>query len=258
VRLNIFSIPADEIADLQAKLKASRMKVIQEVDQDGWHGQFYFSISPAPTNIPWVETYRSYFEGMDVPRNRNYYAAFLFTRGTQCFAISYGKSHFYLRPFCDYDFGVEVAKRIADDLNTKQTASKRFQGRRKKDIRSFGPNTRLDVESGESVDYLQAAIIPACRETFGKSGKFGASALLEPDISPTGLGAFLSKLTVVVTNDARFTLPRTIVLQEKDEVARYDALLVDELMAPLGAGARQSPQMWGLTWANTPAGHTGG
>lgn len=88
-----------------------------------------------------------------------------------------------MRPFCDYDFGIEIAKRIANEADIRQTASRRFHGRRRKDIRSFTYNTRLDVESGESVEYLQAAVIPEHRERFGKSGKFGTSVQLTPGIS---------------------------------------------------------------------------
>jgi hypothetical protein len=62
------------------------------------------------------------------------------------------------------------------------------------------------VESGESVDYLQAGTIPDHRETFGKTGKFGSSALVLPDIELSGLGEFLDELedNSVVRLDLRF------------------------------------------------------
>ena len=235
MKLNVFSIPPADVASLKEKLTKSRMEVIKEVDQDGWHGEFYFSTQAALVDIPWVETYRSYFDSQNPPpRNKNYYAAFLFTRRSRCFALSYGKSHFYLRPYCDYDFGVELAKRIANEFEIKQTSSRRFQGKRKKDIRSFAPNTRLDVESGESIDYLQAAIIQSRAGTFGATGKFGTSALVSPDITPSALGCFLSKVEAEVATDPLFTLPRTLVITEESEIARYDAKLIDELTTPMG------------------------
>jgi uncharacterized protein (TIGR04141 family) len=159
---------------------------------------------------------------------------FLFTRAGVCFALSYGKSHFYLRPYGDYDFGVELAKRIANEFDIKQTASKRFQGKKKKDIRSYTSNTRLDVESGESVDYLQAAVISAHRSTYGKSGKFGTSALLSLDINSSTIGPFLTKLEGELTLPAKFKLPRTTVVKEESEIETLDQLLVDELTLPVG------------------------
>src|SRR5450759_2511929 len=124
------------------------MEDIKTVQQEGWTGTFYFSTDPTPTPVRWAEIFSEYFQGINPPTNRNYYAAFVFTKGSRCYVICYGKAHFYLRPLCDYDFGVEVAKRIANESDIRQTASRRFQGRRKKDIRSFAYNTRLDVQSG--------------------------------------------------------------------------------------------------------------
>jgi uncharacterized protein (TIGR04141 family) len=133
------------------------MKVIKEVDQAGWHGQFYYSADPHQIPVAWGKTYSSYFDdATKAPKNLSYWAAFVFTKGERCYVLSYGKAHFYLRPHCNYDFGIEVAKRVADENDTRLTASRRFQGSKKKDIRSFASNTSLDVESGESVDYLQA------------------------------------------------------------------------------------------------------
>jgi uncharacterized protein (TIGR04141 family) len=234
MRVNIFRIPQTDIEPMRTKLVASQMEAIKAVQQDGWAGTFYFSTNPTLTPVRWVETYGEYFEGSSVPTNRNYYAAFVFTKSTQCYVISYGKAHFYLRPFCDYDFGIEVAKRIANESDIRQTASRRFQGRRKKYIRSFAYNTRLDIESGESVDYLQAAVVAECCETFGSVGKFGSSVLLTPDIEPSGLGKLMDSLDSQLATEPRFALPRTTLISEPEEIERYDKILLDELTSDIG------------------------
>ncbi len=136
MKINVFSIPSEEIARLKAKLSSTGMTVIKEVDQDDWHGELYYSTKPDPVDVPWADAFQDYFKDLGMPTNTSYFAAFLFTRADRCFALSYGKGHFYLRPYCDYDFGIELAKRIADESDIKQTASKRFQGKKKKDIRS--------------------------------------------------------------------------------------------------------------------------
>jgi len=82
---------------------------------------------------------------------------------------------------------------------------------------SFTYNTLLDVESGESVDYIQATIIQEQRKDFGKTGRFGSSALLTPDISVADLGAFFDKLDAVLNKPGRFKLPRTDVLTTDEE-----------------------------------------
>lgn len=234
MRVNVFRIPAHEVGLLRAKLAGSGMTVIKEVEQHGWRGHFYYSTDSAPTRPGWAETFKSYFDDVGLPMGRNHYAAFVFTEGERCYVLSFGKSHFYIRPYCDYDFGVELAKRIANESDTRQTASRRFQGKNKKNIKSYANNARLDIESGESVDFIQAAIVSPSDITFGKSGKFGTSALLTPDIQPTEIGQFLDQIETELARPARFALPRTVIVSEPEEVARLDELLLNELTAEVG------------------------
>lgn len=230
MRLNIFSIDKKELPELRKKLVMISMSLIHSEDQAGWHGDFYFSSIPKPGTIDWVENFRTYFEKTLKPENINYFAVYLFVQGDKAYAISYGKAHFYLRQFCDHDFGIEVAKRIANEYDIRQTSSKRFAGKRKKDIKSFTANTRLDVESGESVDYIQAAIITDKRDDFGKTGKFGSSAQLMLDIAPSEIGAFLNKLETEMKNAPLFPLPRTTIIADSADIVKYDGMLVNELL----------------------------
>jgi uncharacterized protein (TIGR04141 family) len=248
LKLNIFRIPAAEVEAMKSTLTARGMDIIKQVSQEGWSGSFYYSSNPLPGPIPWAETFESYFDDNSLPKNRNYYAAFVFERGDDCYVLSYGKSHFYLRPYSDFDFGIELAKRIADEDDIKQTASKRFQGRMKKDIKSYTRNTRLDIESGESVDYLQSAIVESHGTTFGKSGKFGTSALLSVDREPSELGDFLTRLHDVMSEPPRFKLPRTTAVTDESEIVKYDRLLIDALRSEIGTTdfAQNSYDLYGV------------
>ena len=235
MRLNIFAIPNTEIEQLKEKLASTGMTVIKEVTQDGWEGAFYYSDTPFGKPTGWGNTYASYFgEEVKPPRSLSYWAAYVFTKGERCYVLSYGKAHFYIRPYCNYDFGVEVAKRIANESDIRQTASKRFQGTKKKDIRSYANDTALNVESGESIDYLQAGVIFEQREKFGKTGKFGTSVLISPKLELSQLGEFLSNLDTVMSTEPRFALPRTTIITDADEVAKFDELLLDELTSEIG------------------------
>ena len=231
MKLNVFHIPMDYHDLLIAKLRRVGAEALATVEQDGWTGTFYFPSKVSGVTIPWLEPYEHFFKGRPVPQNRSYYAAFVFVRNGRCYAISHGKAHFYLRPFSDFDFGVELAKRIADEDEIRQTSSKRFAGRRKKDIRTYAPNTQLSVESGESVDFLQAICIPEARENFGRTGKFGTSAQISPDVSIDQIGATLSRVDEEVRKDARFRLPRTTVLTDDETIQRYDRQLLDEILS---------------------------
>jgi uncharacterized protein (TIGR04141 family) len=233
MRLNIFKIPDDQKALLVARLAEVGLTVTQQVDQAGWTGEFWFSEDPQPGAISWVSTFSDFLGGKKY-YNRSYFAVFLLAKGGSCYAISFGKSHFYVRPYCDYDFGIELAKRIGDADEIAQTAAKRFQGKQRKSIRSFSGHARLNVPPGESVDFLQSAIVPTLAATYGKTGKFGTSALLSPDIAADEIGAFLSTIEVELAKAEQFKLPRTVVLTEKDEVAKFDEKLLEELAAPVG------------------------
>lgn len=233
MQLNVFRVPQDQTNLLRARLKEVGLSPIKTVEQDGWTGDFLFSDSPKSKPIPWIETFSDYF-GDNKYYNRSYFAVFLFEKGPECFALSFGKSHFYVRPYCDYDFGIELAKRIADIADVSQTSAKRFQGKQRKDIRSFSSNARLSVPPGESVEFLQGTVISEKRDDFGGSGKFGASALLTPVIEPQGIGGFLSRLVEELGKPERFQLPRTMMLSDKEEIKRFDKLLLDELQAPIG------------------------
>lgn len=187
MKLNIFRISTAKVGPLKARLVEAKLGVIKEVEHSDWQGSFYYSEEPAPTSIPWAKTYAGYFPDGARPTNRNYFAAFVFEKDDECFALSYGKSHFYIRSYCDHDFGTELAKRIADESDIRQTAGKRFAGKRTKNIKSYGPQTPLIVEGGGSVDFIQASIIEAVVDELNR--------------------------------DIRFTLPRSVVVTGEDEIA---------------------------------------
>jgi hypothetical protein len=112
----------------------------------------------------------------------------------------------------------------------KQKASKKFAGKRKKKIRCYTSNTRLDIESGESVDYLQAAITKPAREDFGRTAKFGSSVLLNAPIGKTEIGLLLDKVAIALASPPIFSLPRTARITDEAEVVGYDALLLDAII----------------------------
>ena len=124
MRLNIFSVPKSEVEALESKLQASRMDFLEEVDYNGWHGVFYYFSHPTPGRVAWAEAYRSFFQGQSLPENRTYFAAFLLTKGSSCCALSYGKAHFYIRPYSDYDFGMS----LPSASRMRQTCARRPRG----------------------------------------------------------------------------------------------------------------------------------
>ena len=229
MKLNIFSIPKGNVSALKAKFEQVGLKPIHTAAIGSWATTFYFSAEQEPDKIPWVETFADFF-GNQQPENLIYFGAYLFERPERYYILTYGKSHFYVRSLCDHDFGIEAAKRLADEDDIKQKASKKFAGRRKKEIRSYTSNTQLDIESGESIDYLQAAINEARRAQFGRTAKFGSSVLLNAPIEKAEIGQLLDKIDSALASPPVFALPRTTHITDETEVARYDALLLDAIL----------------------------
>ena len=235
MKLNIFRIDLDSVDALIAKLEEQHLEEIFSGGQGNWHEAFYYSTQHRGGVPPWTKPYGRLLEAAGAKAySTSPYAAHLFINDTSCFVVSYGRSHFYIRPWCDYDFGTEFAKRIADENDTRQTSGKRFAGTRRKDIKSFANNTALNIEPGESVEFLQAGVIEPHRGSFGKHAKFGTSVLLTVDVTIESIGELLTKIEAVQATPARFELPRTMLIKDDLEVARLDELLLDELTSSRG------------------------
>ncbi len=95
-----------------------------------------------------MKTFSKYIGG-DQYFDRSYFAVMLVEKGEACYAIAFGKGHFSVRPYCDYDFGIELAKRIADEDDIVQTATRRYQGKQKQDIRSSAGQAPAEHPAGQ-------------------------------------------------------------------------------------------------------------
>jgi hypothetical protein len=230
VKINIFKIPAPNIGLLKRKIDELEMVNKITITINGWVCSFYLSSQPEIDDIPWVKDYETTIPDLSNIKNVIHYAIYLCVKGENCFALTYGKSHFYVRNFCDADFGLEMAKRIANENDVKQKASKRFSGKKKKEIKSFVKNTKLDSESGESVDYISAAIAKDKYRNFGEKSKFGASLIVSrEDLTVSGIIDVLDAVLNTLAEQPRFDLPKTFEIKDVQLVAEYNAKLLEQI-----------------------------
>lgn len=206
---------------MKAKFKQIDLKSIYNESQNEWNATFYFSQNEEPCEIPWVKTFKNVFKKNDF-QNLSYFGAYVFEKNDQCFVLSFGKAYFYIQPFCENDFGIEIAKRIADKKDIKQTATKKFAGKKKKEIKSYISNSTLETESGESIEFLRSSISAEKQYIFGKNGKFGESILITPPLDENGLGVFFDKVLNLMKENPKFKLPRTQVVTSPEEIKKYD------------------------------------
>jgi len=245
MKLNIFRIPMETVGDLEEKLNAVGLKRIHASEQGEWSTEFYISDPPDPVDIPWVAEFESELASLPAkPSNQMYFGAYIWKSLNSCFAMSFGKTHFYLREFCDTEFGLEMARRICAKDDVRQKAARRYAGQRRKEIRSYKKETQIDIESGESIDYLQAATIDISK--WGRTAKFGASILVVPSIEHDALSDFMSQVEQELAKPPLFELPRTEVVRDVTEIERFDSALVADVMTENAAFEESGHQLVGV------------
>lgn len=229
MKLNIFLIPQEDVQSLKSKLESSGMTSIYRQSYDSWSSEFYFSNPPEPTSIPWAaDLAEELAEVEPAPMNLSFFGAYLWTSSERSFAISFGKTFLYLRDFCEHSFGLDMARRIGKRSDVRQKSARRYAGKRKREIRSYQRESALDVESGESVDYIQAATVDG--EAWGKTAKFGSSILLTLPISVKDISDLLDRVCAELEKPALFGLPITEPITDEDEQRRLDDFLVNSIL----------------------------
>jgi len=173
-KYNLYRIRKDQEESLIAKLESSGMERTGEREIEGYRLSFYFSREPAPAPIWWADTYADLLPGGERPQNLMYYGVLLLSNSDSCYAVSLGKSHFYLRDFCDSDFGLDVAERIADPRDVRTKNSKFFQSRKSKTITTYQKGSEVEYGAAESFHYVRARTLD--RQRWGEVASFGTSA----------------------------------------------------------------------------------
>lgn len=187
--------------------------------------EFFISNNPDSVEIWWVEYYRRFINNELNPANSIYFGCLLIYNERICYAISLGKTHFYLKEFCDTEFGINLAERIIDVENMRLKNSKFYKSKKNKTITSFSNNTSLDYDSGESLHFLKAKTINT--NLWGKVASFGHSVQLSLDIQINELANVVQRIESKLLEDPIANFPKAELIKETDEIQRLD-LLVSE------------------------------
>lgn len=229
-RYNLYKIDKRREGALKSHIESKGMSEIGSDTCGEYAATFYLCTEPAIVDdIWWVKQF-----GMLIPdaikdeiKNSSYFGVVLYSSDTSCFAIPLGKSHFFLREFGEQDFGVELACRIADDNSVKMVNSRSFGGKKTKSIATFGDDARLELENGESLEYLQATTRD--EGNWGKKGSFGSSAALTLPICPENMDQVLNGIEEKLASAPLFEPPRAISVKSKELKALLDADLSNAL-----------------------------
>ena len=126
---NIYKVKFAKIDQLKEKLKSVGLVEQKTLEKDGYLKTFYFSEKVEGNEVWWWKAYRDFFnEGIEEPKNLFNFAVLVcqnITEPEKIFAVSLGKSHFYLSKFiqilvltspCTWLMRVQYFSKKADTL----------------------------------------------------------------------------------------------------------------------------------------------
>ena len=228
-KYNIFRIRKSSEIALYEKLTSDNvgLKKIYEEDVSNFNVKFLFSTDPDEAKIWWLEQYEAFFEEHDLPRNLIYFAAVIISNAHCCYAVSLGKSHFFLREYCEFDFGLRMAERIANLKKPRSKNSQYFQSKRSKTIVSYKQGYDLDYDSGESLSFLRSET--TSRKKWGKVASFGHSLQLSVSEPPKNLVKVVKRIEKALAQPPKRVIPKTEIVKDPNLIQKLDQSLVSEI-----------------------------
>ncbi|HCC84258.1 MAG TPA: hypothetical protein DEP87_01060 [Candidatus Pacebacteria bacterium] len=223
-KYNLYRIGKDNEGDLVAKLVSSGLTPQNTITANDWTLVFYLSESPSPVDIWWMDQYSDFINESGRYKNTSYFGVLIISNQKLCYAVSLGKSHFYLKDFCDNDFGINLAERIADENNLKLKNSKLYGGQKNKTITSYQNNSDIEFDSGESIHYIKAKSIEKAK--WGETVSFGNSAQFHVEIPPIQLPSLIVSIETVLLEPAKIKIPRSVVITDKSLIKQLDEKLI--------------------------------
>lgn len=187
---NIYKVKLAKIDQLKEKLKSVGLVEQKTLKKDGYAKTFYFSEKVEGNEVWWWKTYRDFFnEGIEEPKNIFNFAVLIcqnIAEPEKIFAVSLGKSHFYLSKFIQLDFGIDLAVHMADESSILLKKSRYFTGTKRQDVSSYEQFQVNSYEAGESVDHIK--LKAANKTVWGKRNIiFADSIQMDMDKQPMHL-----------------------------------------------------------------------
>ena len=129
---NIYKIKHHKIKELKEKLKSVGLVEQKTLQAFNYANAFYFSENIKGNDVWWWKTYKEFFnDNIKEPKNTFNFGVLLcqnLENEEKIYAVSLGKSHFYLSKFIHLDFGIDLAIRVADENSILLKKSRYFTG----------------------------------------------------------------------------------------------------------------------------------
>ncbi len=225
-KYNLYRIIPEKRFELMEKLRTQGLIMAKKVESGDCTLEFMFSSEPDGSDIWWTKTYRDFLDGAEMPKNISYCAAFFVYNDSFCYAAALGRTYLQIKNYCDQDFGINMAERIASD-RVKIKNSKFYKSRRNRVASTYQSGNRIEFDSGESLDMIRAATVdPAL---WGSEANFGTAVQFSLDIAPDQLPPFVKRIEEILSQPARMDLPKVVLIRDAVRNKDLDAVLVQTL-----------------------------
>lgn len=230
---NIYKVKHQKLDQLKEKLKAVGLIEQKTQHTENYAKTFYYSQNNQGNDVWWWATYRQFFsDGVPQPKNIFNFAMLLCQHNKNpetVYAVSLGKSHFYLSKFIHLDFGIDLAIRMADENSILLKKSRYFTGTKRQDVSSYQEFQADSYDPGESVDHLK--LKAADREIWGNRNIiFADSIQMDMDRQPLQLSEIFDQIEEGSKGQTIIRLPKLEPV--KDELAHeLDAIAFRTLKA---------------------------
>jgi uncharacterized protein (TIGR04141 family) len=227
-KYNIYKLRDDKYDKLVEKIASSGFAKVNEVQINNYEVVTYFTKTPRPTDIWWLEQFSQFFSEHALEKNKVFSGLLLIRNQAtgSAYTIALGKTHFYIQEFIDFSFGLKIAERIGSPNGTKTKSSKHFAGQTSKSVTSFVGDSILNFSAGEATDYVK--LKPSNKNLWGKAYiHFGTSVQFSSiDITPGDLDKLFRQIEEALSASPSFSLPRIIPIKDEAQV-----LVLDEKLA---------------------------
>lgn len=234
---NIYKVKPAKLDQLKDKLKSVGLVEQKTLNNDGYLKTFYFSEKVEGNEVWWWSTYRNFFnEGVKEPKNVFNFAVLVcqnIAEPGKIFAVSLGKSHFYLSKFIQLDFGIDLALHMADESSILLKKSRYFTGTKRQDVSSYQRFQVNNYEAGESVDHIK---LKAANKTIwgNRNIIFADSIQMDMDKQPMHLPEIFKIIEDSLKDDKLIHLPK-LELANVDVASELDIQALAHLRDGEGA-----------------------
>lgn len=229
---NIYKVNKGKFDYLIQKLNAVGLKQQKTIPSENYSMTFFFSEDVPGNDVWWWDAYRDFFnDGVPEPKNFFYFGV-LICMGIEnpetIYAVSLGKSHFYLSKFIELDFGINLAVRMADENTILLKKSRYFSGSKRQDISSYQNFIKNSYEAGESVEHLK--LKATNRDVWGdRNIIFADSIQMDSEIAPIQLDEVFAQIEFCMADDEVIRLPKLEPVSDEEVIDLLDNMLLASL-----------------------------